>query len=95
MIEEDNPLDLLESVHSFPGVYQIKAIGSVEGEFVERVIEAVVAELISPGHAEHRVRSTPGGRHVAITFDLQVQSAQQVRDIYAAIRAIDGLAFLL
>ncbi len=95
MDQDFSALDLLESVHSFPGPYQIKAIGAADNDFVERVLAAVISEIANPDHAEHKVRSTPGGRHVAVTFELQVQTAQQVRDIYAAIRLVEGLAFLL
>ena len=45
---------------------------------------------------DYSVRSTPGGRHVALTLDISVQTAEQVRSIYAEIREIEGLdaAFL-
>ena len=39
-MEKFPPIDLLESTHSFPGVYQIKAIGSVDDGFENRVISA-------------------------------------------------------
>jgi len=87
-------LDLLESTHLFPGTYRIKAIGTVDDDFESRVIEAVVAELTSMSEVDHSVRTTPGGRHVAITMDLTVQTAQQVRDIYARLSELAGLTFL-
>ena len=33
----------------------------------------------APSDLDHSVRSTPGGRHVAVTLDLTVQTAEQVR----------------
>lgn len=36
----------------------------------------------------------PGGRYVAITLDMTVQSAEQVRAIYAEIHEIKGLTHL-
>ena len=95
MDQDFSSLDLLESVHTFPGPYQIKVIGAADNGFIDRVLAAVVSQLATPGDVEHTVRSTPGGRHVSVTFELQVQSAQQVRDIYAAIRPVEGVAFLL
>jgi uncharacterized protein len=86
--------DLLHSVHPFPGTYQIKAIGSADDDFVNRVVEAVVSELATPGELEHSVRVTPGGRHVSLTMDMNVQSADQVRAIYARIREVKGLTLL-
>lgn len=86
--------ELLESTHTFPGVYRIKAIGASDDNFEGRVIEAVVAELAGRSELEHSVRATPGGRHVAVTLDITVQTAEQVRAIYARIREVEGLAFL-
>lgn len=89
------PEELLESVHSFPGVYQIKAIGSADQDFETRVIEAVVAELVSRSELDYSSRTTPGGRHVSVTLEVTVQSAQHVRQIYARIREVPGLTMLL
>ncbi len=86
--------DLLHSVHAFPGSYQIKAIGLAEDDFEARVVEAVVTELATPGELETSVRVTPGGRHVSLTMEMTVQSADQVRAIYAKIREVKGLTLL-
>ena len=87
--------DLLESTHSFPGVYKIKAIGQNQADFETRLLETVRAELFGASELEHSVRSTQGGRHVAVTLDVIVQSAEQVRGLYAKIRELDGLLYLL
>ena len=39
------PIELLESTHSFPGAYQIKAIGVVADDFEARVLAAVRRHL--------------------------------------------------
>ena len=83
-------VDLLESIHFFPGVYQIKAIGRAEDEFESRVVEAVYSHLAAQSDLDYSVRSTPGGRHVALTLDISVQTAEQVRAIYAEIRDVEG-----
>jgi putative lipoic acid-binding regulatory protein len=87
-------VDTLESTHPFPGVYQIKAIGVADDDFERRVVEAVIAEVAGPGELDYRVRTTPGGRHVALTLDITVQTAEQVRLIYARIRETPGLTLL-
>jgi len=87
-------LDLLESTHAFPGVYQIKAIGDASNAFESRIVETVVAELASASELDYSVRSTPGGRHVALTLEITVQTAEQVRTIYARLREVDGLTLL-
>ncbi|WP_422931040.1 YbeD family protein [Singulisphaera sp. PoT] len=87
--------ELLESTHPFPGTYQIKAIGNAEDDFEQRVVEVVISELVSESEFDYTVRRTPGGRHVALTLDITVQSAEHVRGIYARIREIPGLTLLL
>jgi uncharacterized protein len=87
-------VDLLESVHLFPGVYKIKAIGKADDEFETRVVEAVYSNLAARSDLDHTVRITPGGRHVAVTLDITVQSAEQVREIYADLRDVKGLTLL-
>ena len=87
-------LELLESNHQFPGTYQIKAIGAAEADFAGRVIAAAVEELASTMELDHSIRSTRDGRHVAVTLELTVQSADQVRDIYARLQAVSGLTLL-
>jgi putative lipoic acid-binding regulatory protein len=87
-------VELLERAHVFPGVYQIKAIGSAANNFEGRVVEAVVAALREASDLDYSVRSTPGGRHVALTLQIQVQTAEQVRAIYGRLHAVEGLTLL-
>lgn len=89
------PVELLESVHTFPGTYQIRAIGSVSDDFTSRVVGAAAGELAGPGEVDYSERFTPDGRHVSVTLDLTVQSAEQVLAIYRQLQAIEGLRFLL
>ena len=94
-MEKFPPIDLLESTHSFPGVYQIKAIGSVDDGFENRVISAARSETANDSDVEFTVRTTPGGRHISITLELKAESAEQVRRIYAKIHQEKGIAYLL
>lgn len=87
--------ELLGANHPFPGPYQIKAIGSSGDDFPGRVVAAALTQLAGPSELEHSIRQTQGGRHVAVTLELTVQSAEQVLAIYAALREVEGLALLL
>jgi putative lipoic acid-binding regulatory protein len=89
------PAELLESVHEFPGTYVIKAIGPAGVDFVARVVAAAESEATVPSDVSHHARESGGGRHVAVTLEVQVQSAQQVQALYAAIRRVEGLTMLL
>jgi uncharacterized protein len=86
--------DLLHSSHTFPGVYQIKVIGIASDSFENRVVEAVVSELAAPSDLDYSLRTTPGGRHVSLTLEISVQTAEQVRTIYDRLRALDGITLL-
>lgn len=88
-------VDLLESTHTFPGTYQIKAIGVADDDFAGRVLAAATSELAGPSELEHSLRFTRGGRHVALTLELTVQTAEQIRAIYARIQEVGGLRLLL
>jgi len=94
-MDEPSSDRLLESTHSFPCVFPIKAIGSAAEHFESRVLQVVREELAGPSELDCSVRTTPGGRHVALTLDITVQTADQVRAIYRRIRALDGLKLLL
>lgn len=94
-MDQPPPLDLLESGHTFPGTYQIKAIGRVADDFANRATEALRAEIGSGPPLQIRSRTTPDGRHVSLTFDIFVQSAEEVHAIYARIRGVTGLVMLL
>ena len=92
---ENDAHALLESVHSFPGPYQFKVIGTASDDFVTRVVNAAGGHLENLDELVHRVRETPGGRHVAVTLELQLQSAAQVKAIYESLRQVEGIAMLL
>jgi putative lipoic acid-binding regulatory protein len=95
MVDHRPSVERLESAHQFPGTYQIKAIGDAGEDFTSRVISAVLEELAAPEDLTHSVRTTQGGHHVAVTLDLRVQSAEQVRTIYNRIHELKGLILLL
>jgi putative lipoic acid-binding regulatory protein len=86
--------ELLQSNHLFPGTYQIKAIGASADDFAARVVAAAALELATPAELDHSIRQTPDGRHVSVTLDVTVQTAAQVRAIYARIQEVEGLALL-
>jgi putative lipoic acid-binding regulatory protein len=88
-------IELLENTHRFPGPYMFKVIGRVENGFVARVVAAVREELAERVDPPFSVRETAGGRHVSVTLEPQVQTAQQVLAVYRRIRQMAGLVMLL
>ncbi len=88
-------IEALESVHTFPGTYQIKVIGDAANDFVGRVVAAVHEQLPTHSDLDYNVRESSGGRHVSLTLMLAVQTAEQVREIYARLGEIPGVTMLL
>jgi putative lipoic acid-binding regulatory protein len=87
-------IELLESTHTFPGPYMFKVIGRSERGFVARAVAAVRDELSDEVDPPYRVREAAGGRHVAVTLQPTVQTAEQVLAVYSRLRHLVGLVFL-
>jgi putative lipoic acid-binding regulatory protein len=87
--------ELLADSHEFPGVYQFKVIGSASDDFQTRVLDVVTAEVASSEAVRFTVRETRGGKHLAITLHVNVESPRQVRSIYERIRDLEGVLLLL
>jgi putative lipoic acid-binding regulatory protein len=92
---EDLPaIELLENNHDFPGPYVFKVIGLVDNGFVARVVAAVRDELAQEIDPPFRTRESAGGKHISITLEPTVQTAQQVLDVYRCIKKQAGLEVL-
>ena len=89
------PLDLLERTHRFPCAYVFKAIGSVEAGFAARVVAGVRETLNQEIDPPHRFRQSTSGRHVSVTLEPTVESAEEILAIYERIARMPGLIVLL
>jgi putative lipoic acid-binding regulatory protein len=88
-------LELLDKHHQFPGSYMFKAIGFNTEEFAEAVrkaAEAVLGPLESKG--ELRCRLSREKRYLAVTLEVEVEGANQVLEIYDALREVPGVISL-
>ncbi len=87
-------IDLLENTHAFPCPYLFKIIGKADDGFLAQVVAVVREELLIEVDPPHSVREAVGGRHLSVTLEPIVQSAQQVVAIYRRLRVLDGLVML-
>jgi putative lipoic acid-binding regulatory protein len=87
-------VDLLEKAHAFPCPYLFKIIGKADGGLLAQAIAVVREELLMEVDPPYRVRETAGGRHLSVTTEPIVQSAQQVVAIYRRLQILDGLVML-
>ncbi len=89
-MKDYNPEDLLD----FPCCYQFKAIGRADNSFRDGII-AAVAQFTVVG--EDSIMSRPSGKggYQALSLSVIVDNYQQLTDIYAAMRQVEGLKLLL
>ncbi|MCA9168231.1 MAG: DUF493 domain-containing protein [Planctomycetales bacterium] len=91
----ENAIRLLEDTHAFPCPVMVKVIGRAEDGFVARIVAAVRSIQKLDVDPEYRMRQTPNGRHVAVTFEPYFKSAVEVLVIYEHIRTVEGVVMLL
>lgn len=89
-------IEALESVHSFPGSYTIKAIGDNDPAFVERVHNCIKDCLDSNEFLQDsKERVSSKGNHISVTAVLHVQTANKVRILYQELLKVEQLRMLL
>jgi hypothetical protein len=87
-------IELLEKTHAFPCPYMFKIIGKAEEGFLARVVAVVREELLLEFDPPYSVREAVGGRHLSVTLEPLVQSAQQVLAIYRRLGVLDGVVMM-
>lgn len=88
-------LEVLQAAHTFPCVFTIKAIGKAEGGFAARAVAAVRDEIGGEADPPFRLSETSGGRHVSVSLDITMASAEQVIGVYRCLQVLEGLVLLL
>lgn len=91
-MQRERSLELLNATHDFPCEFMIKVIGVAENEFVVRVVDTL--QRFDP-HVTFQTRSTPKGKHVAVTLEPRLESAEQVLLVYEQVRAIQGVVMTM
>ena len=88
-------LELLQSTHKFPGKYTFKVIGDsqtlIPADLMADIQKAL--GLAEPPKYEHR--HSAGGKHIAITVEMQVPSAEAVHTVYHRLLANPGVRLVL
>jgi putative lipoic acid-binding regulatory protein len=75
----------LEEAHNFPGSYSFKFI-------VKKEHQNIVEKLVIG--AEIRVKPSSGNKYVSITIHAQMNSSEEVINVYKAAKRIDGIIAL-
>lgn len=84
--------DLLD----FPCHFEFKAFGPTDetGHFFDQVYSAV-SEVIQVSRHSMRTRISSGGKYQCVSVLVTLQHRAQLEKIYAALRKIDDLKYLL
>ena len=88
-------IELLKNNHTFPCQFLIKVIGRTENDFVHHVVRALREFQHSDDDPPYRTRETPNGKHVSVTFEPRVTSAEEVLDIYHHIQQVKGIVMVM
>jgi putative lipoic acid-binding regulatory protein len=94
-VERPQSLELLNATHDFPCDFTIKVIGSEENDFLRRVVDAVQATPSISGQVPYQTRSTPNGKHVSITLEPRLESAEQVLLVYEQLKSVEGIVMTM
>ncbi len=94
-MDSEASLELLNATHDFPCEFTIKVIGKSSDEFVSSVVESVQESIGSREPIKYSTRATPNGRHVSVTLEPVVGSAEQVLTVYEGIRSVAGVVMTM
>ncbi len=75
----------LEGAHNFPGLYSFKFIVKTEQQpAVEQLVKG----------AEIRIKPSSGNKYVSVTLVRQMESSEEVIEVYKEAKKIEGLIAL-
>jgi putative lipoic acid-binding regulatory protein len=87
-------IELLEANHEFPCDFSISVIARND-EVVTRAIVAAVAGVAPLGAGAHDRRESGGGKYVSHRLVVPCTTPEAVLDLYARVRAVDGVITVL
>lgn len=88
--------DSLQELLEFPCHFEFKAFGpsGEDSRFVDQVF-AAVSTVVQASRQAMRVRLSSGGKYQCVSVLVTLQSRCQLEAVYAALRDIEGLKYLL
>ena len=89
-------MDTSDSLIQFPCDYLFKAVGSDEreGAFL-RAVHRAVSEVVPVPIDSIKCRPSSQGNYLAVSVLVRLYNMEQVHSIYASLRGVEGLKFLL
>lgn len=92
MTQTDSTQELIE----FPCHFEFKAFGPAgdDSRFDEEVLEAV-CNVVQASRQAMRSRPSSGGKYQCVSILATIQNRTQLESVYAELRKIEGLKYLL
>jgi putative lipoic acid-binding regulatory protein len=87
-------LELLEANHVFPGPFFVSVIAQNDPA-VERAVLAAAGLADDRDADAHDPKESSGGKYVSHRLRVDVASAEAVLDLFARLRAVDGVIKVL
>jgi len=94
-LNEYESLELLLATHHFPGPYMFKVIGRDLVGFQARVLLSIREALKIEKDPPFRTQSSSGGKHVSITLEPHVFSAEEVITVYRFLKQTEGVMMVM
>lgn len=94
-LNEYESLELLLATHNFPGPYMFKVIGRDVPGFQARVLLSIRDALKIDQDPPFRTQPSSGGKHVSITLEPHVFSADEVITVYRFLKQTEGVMMVM
>ena len=98
MSEQDRQraIDLLEANHEFPGPFSLSVIALNAATVTAAILAAArVGPESDSATAGHETRPSSAGKYLSHRLTVQVAGADEVLDLYASLRAVEGVITVL
>lgn len=93
--KRNQSLELLNATHEFPCDFTIKVIGQSDDDFVARVVETVQDAATTEERIPYQTKVTPNGKHVSVTMEPHLVSAEEVLFVYDQVKSVRGVVMTL
>ena len=89
-------IDLLEANHGFPCSFSLSVIARSDDAVEAALLAAAAVGLAEPlGEGAHHRKPSTQGKYVSHRLNVPCQSAEAVLDLFARLRAVDGVITIL
>jgi putative lipoic acid-binding regulatory protein len=90
------PSDSSQRLMEFPCHFELKAFGpSGEDSSFFSQVESAVANVVQVSRQAMKTRPSSAGKYQCVSVLVPLQSRTQMEEVYAELRKIDGLKYLL